>query len=116
MKRAFFSTLLYIYLLDPLLFIRGGPLYDPVLDDYLILNIACLPYCDFLVCVTDNCIGKDGMGMRIINKLIYRIYLIVFPPSSMELHRFQEKSPYLLADGALKICMRKKKIYNVTYL
>ncbi|KAK8828572.1 hypothetical protein WA577_000057 [Blastocystis sp. JDR] len=27
-KRAFFSTLLYIYLSDPLLFIRGHPLFD----------------------------------------------------------------------------------------
>lgn len=30
-KRAFFSTLLYIYLSDPLLFIRGHPLFDAVL-------------------------------------------------------------------------------------
>ena len=30
MKRAFFATLLYIYLLDPLQFIRGGPLFDDV--------------------------------------------------------------------------------------
>lgn len=29
-KRAFFATLLYIYLLDPLQFIRGGPLFDDV--------------------------------------------------------------------------------------
>lgn len=29
-KRAFFATLLYIYLLDPLQFIRGGPLLDDV--------------------------------------------------------------------------------------
>ena len=61
-KRAFFSTLLYIYLLDPLLFIRGGSLFDSVWIILIISIVACLSCDYFLICIIDNYLEGNWMG------------------------------------------------------
>lgn len=77
------------------------------------IHVACVPYCDVLVCAVDDSIGEVGMGTHM-DCVMNRICLIVYPLSSMGLLAFRRKFLCLVVDGVLKISMRRRRISDVT--
>ena len=101
-KRAFFATLLYIYLLDPLQFIRGGPLFD---DVRLLPLCWCRPSVEWLPsnsCWLRRCWNSwDGFGME--GEVRSRMYSRTFLICSMRSPECQRRFLRLQGDGVLRI-------------
>lgn len=114
-KRAFFATLLYIYLLDPLQFIRGGPLFD---DVRLLPLCWCRPSVEWLPsnsCWLRRCWNSwDGFGMEgeVRSRMCSRAFLLC----SMRSPEYQRRFLRLQGDGVLRILMRNRRICNMLRL